>query len=93
MSSITVKAEPNNSTYLDTYGWILFKLNKNQESLKYLKRAMENDENPSGEILEHYGDVLYQTGKKEEAIKYWTEAMNFSDKKENLKKKIENAAK
>ncbi len=93
MSSITVKAEPDNSTYLDTYGWILFKLNKYQESLKYLKRAMENDEDPSGEILEHYGDVLYKTGKKEEAIKYWTEALNFSDKKDNLKKKIENAAK
>ena len=93
MSSITVKAEPNNSTYLDTYGWILFKLNKNQESLKYLKRAMENDEDPSGEILEHYGDVLYKMEKNDEAIKYWTEALNFSDKKDNLKKKIENAAK
>ena len=93
MSSTTVKAEPNNSTYLDTYGWILFKLKKYQEALKYLKRAIENDESPSGEILEHYGDVLSQTGKKDEAVKYWSKALNFSENKAVLNKKIENAAK
>ena len=92
MSGITIKAEPNNSTYLDTYGWILFKLKKYQDALKYLKKAIENDESPSGEILEHYGDVLYKTGKKEEAVKYWSDALNYSDNKDKLKKKIDNVS-
>lgn len=93
MSAVTIKAEPDNSTYLDTYGWILYKLKKYNEALKYLKKAIENDSDPSGEILDHYGDALYKLGKSEEAVGYWKKALKYSDKKEELQKKIKNVNK
>lgn len=93
MSAVTIKAEPNNSTYLDTYGWILYKLKKYPEAMKYLKKAIENDTDPSGEILEHYGDALYKAGKPEEAVQYWEKALKYSEKKEELQKKIDNVNK
>jgi tetratricopeptide (TPR) repeat protein len=93
MSSVTIKAEPNNSTYLDTYGWILYKLKKYPEALKYLKKAMENDSDPSGEILDHYGDALSKMGKNDEAVKYWEKALKYSEKKMELQKKIDNVKK
>lgn len=93
MSSVTVKAEPLNATYLDTYGWILHKLGKNQEASKYLKKAIENDEAPSGEILQHYGDVLILLGRSEEALKYYREALKYLGDTKELEKKIKRSEK
>ncbi len=91
MSSVCIKEEPLNATYLDTYGWILFQMRKYNDAIKYLKMAVENDDSPSPEILEHYGDVLKITGEDEEAIKYWIKASNAGGNKDELKQKISNA--
>ncbi|MCS7019072.1 MAG: tetratricopeptide repeat protein [Cytophagales bacterium] len=70
MSARLVKLEPENATYLDTYGWVLYMRGEYQEALPLLEKAAKL--NPTnGTILEHYGDVLYKTGKSEEAFKYW----------------------
>lgn len=42
MSAETLKAEPNNAIYLDTYGWILHLQGQNALASFYLKRALEN---------------------------------------------------
>ena len=93
MSAKCVKAEPLNATYLDTYGWILHKLGKHQEALKYLKKAIDNDETPSGEILDHYGDVLFEFDKKDEAVKSWKEAIKNGGDKKEIEKKIKRSEK
>ena len=93
MSAKCVKAEPLNATYLDTYGWILHKLGKHQEALKYLKKAIDNDETPSGEILDHYGDVLFELDKKDEAVKSWKEAIKNGGDKKEIEKKIKRSEK
>lgn len=76
MSSITVKAEPSNATYLDTYGWVLFQQGAYTAAKIYIENAIKNSENntPSSEVLEHYGDVLYKTGEHEKALEKWKEA-------------------
>ena len=43
MSYRTVKAEPTNGTYLDTYAWILFEKGKYVEAKIYIDQAMQND--------------------------------------------------
>lgn len=65
-------ARPNQSSYMDTYGWILFKQGKYNEAEKWIKKAV--DTNPGAEILEHYGDVLFKLGKVDEAKTQWERA-------------------
>jgi len=39
-SSMTVQAEPDNTTYLDTYAWVLFKLGEYDEARTYIDSAL-----------------------------------------------------
>ena len=59
MSYKTVKAEPNNSTYLDTYAWILFEKGNYAEARIYIDNAMKNDGEKSDVIVEHCGRYLF----------------------------------
>jgi len=71
MSEKTIRHNPRSPTYLDTYGWILFKMEKYDEAEEYLRKAVEYSEKPSPVILQNYGDVLFQLGKKQESLRYW----------------------
>lgn len=94
MSSMTVKAEPTNPTYLDTYGWVLFEQGAFTMAKIYIENAIkyseEKKEEISSEVLEHYGDVLYKTDEPEKALEYWIKAKEKGDSKsKTLDRKIE----
>ena len=76
MSFRTVKAEPKNATYLDTYAWVLFKQKRYDEAQKYIDQTLENDSVPSAEVLEHAGDIYYHVGEKERAVEFWQKALD-----------------
>ena len=86
MSTRLIEQHPNNPTYLDTHGWVLYTAGKYKESRKFLERAasMEDD----GTVIEHYGDVLFQLGEVEEAIKQWERARDLGSASELIGKKI-----
>ncbi|NOY36997.1 MAG: tetratricopeptide repeat protein, partial [Chlorobi bacterium] len=87
MSKKTIEAEPENSTYLDTYGWVLYNMGRVREAEKYIRKALENHGDESDEILGHYGEILYKNGKIQEAIKYWEKALKINpDNKEIMKR-------
>ncbi|PSL05104.1 tetratricopeptide repeat protein [Cecembia rubra] len=88
MSERLVKKFPNNSTYLDTHAWVLFQLKDYEGARKYMERALENDDSPSGVMWEHYGDILYHLGNKNEALSYWKKAEGGEETSEYLLKKI-----
>ena len=93
MSKITIEAEPKNSTFLDTYGWIMFKMGRYKDAETYLRRAIDNDKDPSSTLFEHYGDTMYKLGKHAEAKKYWQKALDINNediKTDSLKHKLEN---
>ncbi len=89
MSYKTVKAEPNNSTYLDTYAWILFEKGNYAEARIYIDNAMKNDGEKSDVIVEHCGDICFMTGDVEGALKYWKKALEMGSESKTLKQKIE----
>ena len=89
MSYKTVKAEPNNSTYLDTYAWILFEKGNYAEARIYIDNAMKNDGEKSDVIVEHCGDIYFMTGDTEGALKYWKKALEMGSESKTLKQKIE----
>lgn len=76
MIKISLNAEPNNPSYLDTYGWIMFKLNNLEEALKYIDKAISL-KNTNAEVWEHRGDILKSMGKIEEAIKSWEKVLEL----------------
>ena len=89
MSKKTVDNNPKNATYLDTYGWILYRMEKYQEAVKYLKDAKKYSQSPSGEILEHLGDALFKTNDLEGALINWKLAKEKGGASENINKKID----
>ena len=74
MSEKTIKAEPKNATYLDTYAWILYKLDRFTEAKKYMDKVFKYDKNPQGINYEHLGDILYKMGDVKNAVKNWNKA-------------------
>ena len=89
MSYKTVKAEPNNATYLDTYAWILFEKGNYAEARIYMDNAMKSDEEKSDVVVEHCGDIYFMTGDVEGALKYWKKALEMGSESKTLKEKIE----
>lgn len=103
MSYKTVKAEPTNNTYLDTYAWILFEKGKYVEARIYIDQALQNGGEKSSVVVEHCGDIYWMNGEREKALEYWKQAErlaaepaeNESEKRDEkelalLKKKIAN---
>ncbi|MDH6356879.1 tetratricopeptide repeat protein [Parabacteroides sp. PF5-9] len=88
MSAQTIQMEPNNATYLDTYGWIFFVQGDYSLAKIYIKRAIENDKTNSSELVDHYGDILFMTGEKEEAVLQWKKAKELGKESEVLDRKI-----
>ncbi len=64
MSAYSNKIEPDNSSFLDTYAWILFQLNDFTGAKEWQQKALKADNEKSGTILEHYGDILFKLGDK-----------------------------
>ena len=89
MSYKTIKKEPANPTFLDTYAWILFLQERYEEANIYIDQAIKNDTTPSGVLFEHAGDIYYHVGKTAEALVSWQQALKLGDKSATLKKKIE----
>ena len=88
MSYKTVKAEPENSTYLDTYAWILFVEGRYAEAKVYIEQALQCDPEASGVIKEHAGDILAMNGETDRALELWNEALKEEPDKKLLQKKI-----
>ena len=51
MSYKTVKAEPNNATYLDTYAWILFEKGNYAEARIYIDNAMKSEGGDKSDVI------------------------------------------
>lgn len=80
MSYRTVKAEPKNGTYLDTYAWILFEKGKYAEARIYIDQALQHGGTESSVVVEHCGDIYFHCGETDKAVEYWKQAEEVSKK-------------
>ena len=85
MSYRTIKAEPKNATYLDTYAWILFMQQRYSEAKVYIDQTLQCDSDTSAVLLEHAGDIYYHTGDKEKAVTLWQQALDRASEKSEVK--------
>ena len=88
MSYKTIKAEPKNATYLDTYAWILFRQQRYAEAKIYIEQALQNDSDASAVITEHAGDIIMMNHEPERALELWQEALAKDPKNKILIRKI-----
>lgn len=74
MIQAAVDTEPDNAAYLDSMGWVYYKLGRFNKAMTWLQRATAA---PGGEypvILDHLGDVLYRVGHHKLALTTWQQA-------------------
>ncbi|MBO7141103.1 MAG: tetratricopeptide repeat protein [Prevotella sp.] len=88
MSYKTIKAEPKNATYLDTYAWILFVQQRYEEARIYIDLAIENDSTGNSVVTEHAGDIHFMTGDTEGALELWQKALADDPSNKILARKI-----
>lgn len=88
MSFRVIQDEPKNSTYLDTYAWILFQKGRFAEAKLYIDSCIENEDTDNAVELEHAGDIYYLCGEKEKAVEFWERAVKAGSVSKNIQNKI-----
>ena len=81
-SYITIQEEPENPSFLDTYAWILYKLEDYEEAELYIRQAFNIGGDQSFEITKHYAAILIKLGKYKEAEKYLNLAVELAGESE-----------
>ncbi len=89
MSAKSNELLKDNSSFLDTYAWILFQLKRYSEAKEWILKAMNVGGNKSATIVEHYGDILFMLNETDNALRYWNEAAKITAPSELLKRKIQ----
>jgi tetratricopeptide (TPR) repeat protein len=71
ISYSTIQNSPENSTFLDTYAWILFKLGNFEQAKIICKKALIINSEMDSDILFHYAEILYSLKEFDLADKYY----------------------
>ena len=82
-----VEMEPENSAYLDTLGWVNFKLGFYKKAQKYLEKSLKmNNANPV--ILEHLADIYTKVNRFSDAIILYEKILSIDSENQKIKNKI-----
>ncbi|HLP74479.1 MAG TPA: tetratricopeptide repeat protein, partial [Bacteroidales bacterium] len=88
-----VDKEKGNTTFLDTYGWVLYKRGKVNEAAKVFESILKSSGQNDAEWFEHYGFILKKQHKCQKAVEYWEKAMELDNNKTHLKGEIQSCGK
>ncbi len=88
-SKTAITNNPENATFLDTYAWVLFKLEEFGEAEKYILNALEKGGMNDPEVNEHAGDIQVALESLEIAKSYYQKAIILGGNRANLEEKIE----
>ena len=80
--------EKGNSTYLDTFAWILYKLGRYEQARKHMRQALSLDRTESAELPLHYGDILFALNERFMAETYWKKALGMGADKEAIELRL-----
>ena len=84
-----VAREPRNGAYLDSLGWVYFRLGRLEAASKNLSEAHRRDPEDAT-IEEHLGDLAERMGKRDEAIGHWERALTLKpDEPDKVRRKLD----
>ncbi|MBI1369769.1 MAG: tetratricopeptide repeat protein [Planctomycetes bacterium] len=75
MTTKAVTADPENGAYLDSLGWVFYKMGRFDESRRRLEEARTKPEGNDPVILDHLGDALWRLDVKGRATDIWKQAL------------------
>jgi tetratricopeptide (TPR) repeat protein len=78
--------KPNEAAFIDSMGWVLYRLENFEEAVTYLRRALELF--PNDEVAAHLGEVLWALGEEIEAGEVWQKALEMAPDSEILEQVI-----
>lgn len=81
-----VALSPDNAAYLDSYGWVLYRLGSYDKALVHLKKAVALGNDPI--MFEHLGDVYEAVGDLKQARDWWQKALEMDPDNEQIKEKL-----
>lgn len=81
-----LEIKPGEAAYIDSMGWVQFKLKNYEAAERHLRRALEMMPDP--EVAAHLGEVLWVMGEKDKARKVWNEALERAPDSEILESVI-----
>src|SRR5438876_5838017 len=84
-----LEMEPNNASYLDSFGWVEFRKGKFDLALSNLLNAAKTVDHDDPVIFEHIGDAYFKLNRLPEALESWQKALVLDPKNKNLANKIE----
>ena len=64
-----LEIDPHNGAYLDSLGWVNYRMNKLDEAERNLREAIDVMADPT--VYDHLGDVYLKEGKVKDAIAQW----------------------
>lgn len=88
MSQKAIRKEPENASYLDTFGWVNFKLGNFKLAEEYLLKAV-NIEPENSTLLDHLGDTYFKLGNRKKALEFWNKAFEQDKSKIEIQNKIQ----
>jgi tetratricopeptide (TPR) repeat protein len=87
MAKTAVEKEPDNGAYLDTIGWIYYKLGKYEKAKDWIEKAVGTGR-ISPVVLEHLGDIYLKLGNKAKAMENWTKSLEQDAQNVSLQEKM-----
>lgn len=88
MATEAVESNPENSSFLDTLGWVYFKMENYEQAQIYIQQSIDTGD-ASAEVFEHMGDVLEAQGEIEKARDWWEKALEEDPDRTHLNEKLE----
>ncbi len=88
LSTKSNRLSPKNTTFLDTWAWILYKKGDYLEALAKMEEVIRLTQVPSGELFDHYGEILLKNGKEDQAIIQFQKAKSLGYNTNEMEQKI-----
>lgn len=94
MSAYTVEMRPEESTFLDTYAWVLFLKGDYEKAREYIDKALDNignrEDQDNSSLYDHAGDIYWHLNLTAEAVDYWRQALKMEPDSQLIRKKVTN---
>lgn len=90
-----VALEPDNPAFLDSLGWVHFKLNSLPEALRFQLKAIEFSPSPDPVMFDHLGDIYLKMDNIPQARDAYKKALSLDDENEisaEVTRKLESIA-
>lgn len=84
-----VELEPSNASYLDTLGWVYFKMGDINEAESWIQKSILTGR-ATAITYEHLGDIQVKQGKQAEATASWHKALEMNPESKHLLEKLNN---